>query len=119
MPARRIARCPGASLRLAEQSFDRFPQCSSWFRRSGAGDENRHIRSVQNVPCQIAHNVVSKQAARLRCAGHNQVVVAGSGFFENLIDYDTMPEMHFSGDSQAVEFAFLTAQISSEFDWSN
>src|SRR4249919_3744277 len=37
-------------LRLAKQSFDRFPQRSSWLGRSGAGDEDRHIRSIQNIP---------------------------------------------------------------------
>jgi len=57
---------------------------------------------------------VSKQAARLRCACYNQIVVAIPGFFENLIDYDAMPEMYFSGDAESVEFTFLTAQIGSE-----
>src|SRR5437660_692019 len=36
--------------RPAKQSFDRLPERSSWFGWPGAGDEDGHIRSVQNVP---------------------------------------------------------------------
>ena len=44
------AGCLNYVLRLAKQSFDRLPERSSWFGRAGAGDEDGHIRSVQNVP---------------------------------------------------------------------
>ena len=52
---------------------------------------------------------MSKQAARLRCACHNQIVIAGPDFFENLIDHDAMSEMHFSRDAQSVEFEEIRA----------
>src|SRR4029078_3790292 len=57
---------------------------------------------------------MSKQAARLRRPGYNQIAIAISGCFENLIDHNAVPEMHFSRDAQAVEFPFLPAQIGSE-----
>jgi len=38
------------ALRLGKQSFDSLPERSSWLGRAGAGDEDGHIRAVQNIP---------------------------------------------------------------------
>ena len=55
---------------------------------------------------------MTKQTAGLRCAAHNQVVIAVAHFFEDLIDDNAVPEMHFGGYAEPVEFSFLTPQIS-------
>ena len=56
---------------------------------------------------------MSKQAAGLGRAGYNHIAIAIAGCFEDLIDYDAVPEMHFSRDAQPIKFSFLTAQIGS------
>ena len=101
-------------LRLVEQSFDSLPESPSRLWRARACDEHGNVGAVQNATSQIAHDVVTQQTARLRRAGHNQVVIAVAYFFEDLVDHDSVPEMHFSGDADPVEFSFLAAQIRPE-----
>ena len=108
-------------LASAKYSFDSSPESSTRFGRAGARHKHRNICAIQNAARQIAHDVVAKQSPRLRCAGHDQIVIALARFFENLIDHDPVPKMHFSGNTQPFELSFLPAQIvpSSDFDSSS
>ena len=58
---------------------------------------------------------MAQQAARLRRAGHDQIVIALAHFVENLIDYDPVPKTHFSRNAEPFEFSLLPPKICSEF----
>jgi hypothetical protein len=54
---------------------------------------------------------MAQQTPRLRRAGHDQIVIALAHFVENLIDHNPVPKPHLSGNTTALEFSFLPAQI--------
>jgi hypothetical protein len=112
--ARHSAKTPSASL-TAKEVFEKIPKTAGGCRPPPARDKHGTIRMIQNAACEIAHNVMAKQAACLRRAGHDQIVVAITRFFENLVDHNAMPKPHFGGDTEAFELSFLPAEICSEF----
>ena len=57
---------------------------------------------------------MTQQAACLRRAGHDQIVIALAHFVENLIDHDPVPKTYFSGNTEPFEFSSLPAQIGSK-----
>ena len=51
---------------------------------------------IQNAAREIAHDVVAKQALRLRRTRHDQIVIACACFREDLIKNDPVPNVHFA-----------------------
>lgn len=70
---------------------------------------------IENAASQITHNVMPEHAARLRRAGHDQVVIAFADFGENLINYDSVANMHLRRHAEFFEILFLGAEIDSKF----
>jgi hypothetical protein len=70
---------------------------------------------IQDAESEIAHDVVTEYAARLRGAGHDQVGIAFAHFSENLVNHDSVANMHFRRHAKFFEILFLAAEIDSKF----
>ena len=70
---------------------------------------------IENAKGEIAHDVVTEHAARLRRAGHDHFVTGVARFGENMIDHDSVTDMHFGRHAELFEVLFLGAEIDSKF----
>ena len=59
---------------------------------SCASDQDRTIGAIQNSASQVAHDVMAERSARLRSAGHNQVVIAFANLSKDLVESKAMPD---------------------------
>src|SRR5881397_4063988 len=98
-----------------ESASDRTPKSARPGDLPGPRDQDRTIGVIQNAESNIAHDVVTEHAARLRGAGHDQIVITFAHLGENLIDHDSMTNMHFGRHAEFFEILLLSAEIDSKF----
>src|SRR5436190_12361974 len=99
----------------SEKFPERMPETPGGRHGFCARNQYGRIRAIQNAARKIPHNVMPEQAARLRRAGHEQIVIAFANFFEDLIDHNAVSNAHFGRNTDTFEFLFLLEQIHSEF----
>src|SRR6266481_1703388 len=90
-----------------ESASDRTPKSARPGDLPGPRNQDRTIGVIQNTASEIAHNVMPEHAARLRRTGHDQVVTAFARFSENLIDHDSVADMHFGWHAEFFEILLL------------
>ena len=93
----------------------RAPKPARTWKNAGSRDQDRTIGVIQDAESEVAHDVVTEDPARLRGASHDQIGVTLADFGENLIDHDSMPDMHFRRHAYFFEILFLGAKIDSKF----
>jgi hypothetical protein len=98
-----------------ERAPDRAPKPARAWENAGSRNQDRTIGMIQNAAGKIAHNVMPEHAARLRGAGHDQVGIAFAHFSENLVNHDSVANMHFRRHAKFFEILFLGAEIDSKF----
>ena len=56
---------------------------------------------------------MAKQSPRLRCAGHDQIVVAFADFLKNLVDYNPVPKADVgnSQTSSSIDLFILAKEL--------
>src|ERR1700736_2876682 len=106
---------PSGRLIRRERAPDRAPKPARAWESAGSRDQDRTIGVIQNAASQIAHNVMPEHAAALRRTSHDQAGITFADFGENLIDDDSVANMHFRRDAQFFEILFLGAEIDSKF----
>src|SRR4029077_12703478 len=102
-------------MRRAERAPNRAPETARAGNRTGSRDPDRTIGVIEDAESEIAHNVMPEDAARLRRTGHDQVIITFADFGENLINHDSVANMHFRWHAKFFEILFLGAEIDSKF----
>src|SRR6266849_1697049 len=97
-----------------ESASDRTPKSARPGDLPSPRNQDRTIGVIENAKGEITHDVVTEHAARLRGTGRNQIVITFADFSENLIDYDSVTDMHFGPDPEFFQILFLGAEIDSK-----
>ena len=64
---------------------------------------------IQNAAGEIAHDVVTQHAARLRGAGNDQIEIIFARFREDLIDHDSVTDVNLRRHTHFFQALFLGA----------